>query len=58
MRELDGQITSIANKYGVRTHSPINEVQNLQDEQKSFKSEDQGEEQLTIPQFKRLLKEI
>ena len=40
MRELDGQITSIANKYGVRTHSPINEVQNLQDEQKSFKSED------------------
>ena len=55
VKELDQEVANYANKYGVRLHSPINGQSNKDDECK-LDASDKGEEQLTLSQFKELLR--
>ena len=57
-KELDQAVATFASRYGVRLHSPINDPSNRADDNQEQASADQGEEQLTLPQFKELLREI
>lgn len=58
VKELDQEVAIFASRYGVRFRSPINDPNNRTDENQDQAPADQGEDQLTLSQFKELLREI